>query len=411
MTNDALLSALSHFKQKSGCILINGHSILDIVANYSTPLYIYDRGVIHWRYNALREKMPKELQIYYAMKANPNVDILRELGQLYDGFDIASAGEMKRAMEAGVAAEKMSFAGPGKTEEELHFAVANGIGTISVENPQEVELLRCIGEKLNAKVNILIRVNPDFELSKSGMKMGGGPKQFGIDSVHVPSLITKINNEDKLKFCGIHIFSGSQNLDADAIVDSFKKIVEYAESLIEELNISIDILNLGGGFGIPYIFKDRDVDLVKIGSAVHSLLLESRNKLPQTRFIIELGRFIIGESGLYVSKVLYKKKSHDETFLILDGGMHHYLAASGNLGQKLVHRPMPITTINRLNNPAEKVNVVGPLCTPLDTFGFNVEIPAANEGDLIGIMNAGAYGYSASPLGFLSHENPPEILI
>ena len=411
MKSHALASALSHFKKNDGRLYINGRSIVDIVKEYSTPMYIYDRSVLEWRRDMLRKSMPENVELYYAVKANPNIEILRKLGEMYDGLDVASAGEMKRGMEAGIAPAQMSFAGPGKSIDELHFAVSNGIGTISVENIKEIDHLRAIGKELNTSVNVLIRVNPSFELSGSGMKMGGGPKQFGIDSQVVPSLLAGIKDDETIIFRGIHIYSGSQNLDADAIADAFEKITDYAASLVEDFNVSMEIVNLGGGLGIPYFAMDQDVDLEKVGSRVSDLTRNCRAKLPHTQFVIEMGRFIVGECGLYVSKVLYKKISHNETFLILDGGMHHHLAASGNLGQKMVHRPMPMTTVNKLHNMPEKVNVVGPLCTPLDTFGFNVELPLAEEGDLIAVMNAGAYGYSASPQRFLSHKSPVEVLI
>jgi diaminopimelate decarboxylase len=350
-------------------------------------------------------------KIYYAVKANPNIRIIRELGGLYGGVDIASKGEMIRAIEGGIKPEAMSFAGPRKSIEELRFAIKYKIGTISVESAREIEHIREISRQLNAAVNILIRLNPAFELAKSGMKMGGGAQQFGIDSERVPPLIKSLACDEHVHFSGIHIFAGSQNLNAGAIIEAFHSILRYAENLAAEIDRPLSIVNLGGGFGIPYFEKDEELDLRQVGDGLARLLEASRKRLPQTQFKIELGRYLVGECGLYVCKVLYRKLSRGQVFLVTDGGMHHHLAASGNFGQKMVHRPMPITVANKLHHPTERANLVGPLCTPLDTFGMNLELPRAEEGDLIAVFNSGAYGYSASPLGFLSHEPPEEIIL
>lgn len=407
MTNQALTSALSHFAQHDGELLIAGRTISELAQEFPTPLYIYDRSVLQWRHRLLRENLPREVSIYYAVKANPHEGLLREIAALYDGVDLASQGEMRRALKAGIPPAKMSFAGPGKRLEELHFAVDNDIGSISVESVQEIEHLRAIGEELRKEVRILIRVNPDFELAKSGMKMGGGPKQFGIDSEEVPALLQRWRRDQYVKFAGIHIFAGSQNLHAGALVEAFQKIVDYAA----QLDLAVPIVNLGGGFGIPYFANDHDLDLARVGKGLAEVITGARRRLRETQFKIELGRYIVGECGLYVCQVRYRKISRGEIFLVIDGGMHHHLAASGNLGQSLVRRPMALTVANRLHNPLEKVNVVGPLCTPLDTFGMGLELPRAAVGDLIAVMNSGAYGYSASPLGFLSHEPPKEFCL
>ncbi|NIA32048.1 MAG: pyridoxal-dependent decarboxylase, exosortase A system-associated [Actinobacteria bacterium] len=411
MNHKALKSALSHFEQKDGQLLVNGHLVAEIAEEYSTPLYIYDSSFLSGRHKMLRKMLPQDLEITYAVKANPNAQVLRILGKLYDGVDIASRGEMVKALKVGIPAQQMSFTGPGKSSAELEYAIKLGIGSISVENEREIEHIRTICEQNDLSANILIRVNPDFELARSGMKMGGGPKQFGIDSEKVPALVSSLKNAKRTRLRGIHIFSGSQNLVADAIVETFEKIIDYACSLSATTQIPLDIVNLGGGFGIPYYFNDSDLDLSAVGAGLRQVLANAKKNLPGTRFKIELGRYIVGESGMYVGKILYRKESRGEIFIIIDGGLHHHLAASGNFGQKMVHRPMPITIANALDNPIEKVNVVGALCTPLDTFGTNVELPRAKEGDLVVVLNSGAYGFSASPLGFLSHNPPKEVVL
>lgn len=407
----ALQSALANFAQANSELLITGKPISTFAAEKRTPFYLYDRTILRRRQQQLREALPKEIKIYYAVKANPNVRLIRELGGLYDGVDIASKGELIRAIEAGIKPEAMSFAGPGKSIEELRLAIKCKIGTISVESERELEHIRELCCQLNAVANILIRVNPAFELAKSGMKMGGGAQQFGIDSERVPSLIKSLARDATIRFNGIHIFAGSQNLNAGAILEAFHSILRYAENLAAEIDGPLPIVNLGGGFGIPYFEKDEELNLPQISDGLGRLLEGSRKHLPQTQFKIELGRYLVGESGLYVCRVLYRKISRGQVFLVTDGGMHHHLTASGNFGQKMVHRTMPITIANKIHHPTERVNLVGPLCTPLDTFGMNLELPRADEGDLIAVFNSGAYGYSASPLGFLSHEPPEEFIL
>ena len=326
-------------------------------------------------------------------------------------FLLAPDAKSLQPQLAQMVAQRMGLAGPGKRPQELHFAVANGIGRISVENELELKYLHDIGDSLQKQVDVLIRVNPDFELAKSGMKMGGGARQFGIDSERVPGLVQRLKQDDRINFRGIHIYSGSQNLRAEAIVSAFEKIIDYAISLSKEAATAMEFVNLGGGFGIPYFANDVDLDVQTVGDEMNELLKRAKKSLPRTQFNIELGRFIVGECGLYVSRVLNRKTSREQVFVIINGGMHHHLAASGNFGQKMVHRPMPMTIATAMHNPIEKVNVVGPLCTPLDTFGMNVELPRSREHDLLVLFDSGAYGFSASPHAFLRHEPPQEIIL
>ncbi len=409
--NNALASVMNYFERQRGELLIGGKKVSDLIRNESTPVYIYDRTVLKKKHQLLRQALPEGLHIDYAVKANPNPEILKECGKWYEGFDVASIGEMRQALAAGIAPARMSFAGPGKSIEDLLEAVSSGIGTISAESEREVEHLAAIGARLKKRIDLLIRINPAFELAKSGLKMGGGPKQFGIDSERVPDLIEKYYDHKVINIRGIHIYAGSQNLNSESIVSTFARIVDYAAGLARVNPIKMDIVNLGGGFGIPYFPKDEELDLAAVGRGVTRVLEGARLMLPNTQFKIELGRYIVGECGLYAAKVLYRKISREQTFVIIQGGMHHHLAASGNFGQRLVHRPMPMTIANDLNASPEKVNVVGPLCTPLDTFGINVELPHADENDVLVVFNSGAYGFSASPLGFLSHAHPVEIMV
>ncbi len=399
------------YARRGGELLMAGRTVSEIVREYGSPLYLYDSALLRRRHDELRGALPPGLLITYAVKANPNPAVVGLLGRLYDGIDIASQGEMEVALAAGIPAAKMSFAGPGKSPAELRFAAEQGIGTLSLEGERELDHLEAACAELGCEARAMVRVNPDFELSRSGLKMGGGSKQFGVDSERVPDLIRRLRASSKVRFAGIHIFSGTQNLNVDSILEAFGKILEYAVRLSQEVGGPIPTLNLGGGFGIPYFKGDQPLDLARVAEGIGALLSQYAPRLPGTRFKIELGRYLAGEAGIYVAKVQYRKVSRGTVFLILDGGMHHHLAASGNISQSPIRRQMQLLAANKLDAPLEKVNVAGPLCTPLDTFGMGVEIPRLEEGDLIAIPNSGAYGPSMSPTAFLSHRPPRELLL
>jgi diaminopimelate decarboxylase len=407
--NTALLSALSRFRQQDGVLFVGDRPVPDIAKDLGTPLYIYSDTVIRERHRLLRSLLPEGVEVYYAVKANPNLDVIRLMGSLYDGLDISSKGEMERAIVAGVSPSVMSFAGPGKRVSELDYALSWNIGSISVESARELELIRSLCSEKNREARIMVRVNPDFELTRSGMGMGG-PRQFGIDSEQVPAIVESIRRDERLDFQGVHVFSGSQNLSAANIVEHFDRIIGYAVEVSESAGAPLRVVNIGGGLGIPYFSHETDLDLAAVGSGLERILLRHAGSLKGTRVRMELGRYLVGECGLYLCRVLYRKVSRGKVFLVTDGGMHHHLAASGNLGQSLARRPMPVTVANRLDGPSEKATIVGPLCTPLDTFG-SMELQRAEEGDLIAVLNSGAYGLSASPVQFLSHEQPGEVLI
>ncbi len=408
--NLALKAALTNFRICGNELCWDDVALSELARKHGTPLYIYFEKIIQHKHQLLRRLLPDNLYIYYAVKANPNPDILKIIGNLYDGFDVASSGELKRVMSAGFPAAMISYAGPGKTREELRCAIHEEIGCISVESQQEFEHIVQIASNLGKKASISLRINPDFDLSGSGMKMGGGPKQFGVDTEKAPDIIAAMTDESCIKFKGIHIFAGSQNLYADSLLPGFENILKYAVSLQQQTGISFQWINLGGGFGIPYFAHEHELDLEFLGRGLTNLLEQYSSLLGHPEFVLELGRYLVGECGVYLTEVLYKKESRGHVFLITDGGMHHHLAASGNLGQSLARRPMPLTVVNRQNFSVEKVHVVGPLCTPLDTFGF-LEIPRAEAGDIIGVFQSGAYGFSASPQLFLSHPAPKEVVI
>jgi diaminopimelate decarboxylase len=403
-------AATPYFEAAGSELLVAGRPLSEIAREVGrTPFYVYDRGVMTRKVQELRAALPPALQLHYAMKANPHPDIVRHFCGLADGIDVASAREMQVALAAGMAPAHISFAGPGKTPAELEAAVSAGI-VLNVESELELQRLADIARRTGLKPRVAIRVNPDFELKTSGMKMAGGPKQFGIDSERVPAVLRSLAALP-LEFTGFHIFSGSQNLRPDIIADAQQKSAALAIELARHAPSPVRSLNLGGGFGIPYFPGEKPLDLAPIGENLRALLPTIAAALPDAVVAIELGRFLVGESGVYVCRIVDKKVSRGHTFLVTDGGLHHHLAASGNFGQVL-RKNYPILVANRLDAPVTtKASVVGPLCTPLDLLGDRVDLPDARVGDLVAVFQSGAYGYTASPLGFLSHPEPAEILV
>jgi diaminopimelate decarboxylase len=412
MTLDVFTHHAAHpyFGVQDDCLSIAGRPVSEVAAQVGrTPFYAYSRDYLSERVALLRRTLPSQIHLHYAIKANPMPAVVRHMAGLVDGLDVASAREMQVALDAGVRPELISFAGPGKSIEELERAVAAGI-TLNVESELEIERLIAIARAGRKRPQVAVRVNPDFELKTSGMKMAGGPKQFGVDAERVPALLDRIGGAP-LDFVGFHIFSGSQNLRADAIVEAQQKSVALGIELARAAPAPVRILNIGGGFGIPYFPGEKPLDLAPIAANLTDLAGVAAAQLPSAQLVIELGRYLVGESGVYVCRVLDRKISRGHVFLITDGGLHHHLAASGNFGQ-VIRKNYPVVIGNKVRGAAREVaSVVGPLCTPLDLLADRMELAQADVGDLVVVMQSGAYGLTASPLGFLSHPAPAEVLL
>ena len=401
---------MNQFPVQGGELLINGIPLSRIAARIGrTPFYVYDRSLLTSRVKQLRSALPTEIKLHYAMKANPMPALVCHMAGLVDGIDVASAGELMVALDAGANSQEISFAGPGKTDAELRQAVAAGI-LINIESFREVPILAAAASELGLPARVAVRVNPDFELKSSGMKMGGGPKQFGVDAEQVPELLIEIGRAG-LAFEGFHLFAGSQNLKPESIVEAQQKSFALACKLAEHAPARVKFLNLGGGFGIPYFPGEQPLDLTLIGANLTDIVEQAKASLPHAEIVIELGRYFVGEAGLYVSKVIDKKVSRGQTYLVTDGGLHHHLSASGNFGQ-VIRKNYPAAIGNRMGaERQENVSVVGPLCTPLDLLADRMNLSAAQPGDLIVIYQSGAYGASASPQGFLGHPGVIEVLV
>jgi diaminopimelate decarboxylase len=404
-------SSVAELTRASGTFMPGGIPLERLAERVGgTPFFAYDRALLTERIALLRSTLPAEVKLSYAVKANPMPAVVQHLSGLVDSFDVASAAEMLVALDTPMPASRVSFAGPGKTPAELTQAIAAGV-TIEIESETEAERASMIGERMGLRPSVAVRVNPDFRVKGSGMRLGGGPQQFGVDSERVPALLAELASAH-LDVLGFHIFAGSQNLSAEILCDAQRQTVELALRLAESLPTPLRYLNIGGGFGIPYHENDTPLDLGAIGENLATLVSDTvAPAMPEARVVVELGRYIVGECGVYVTRIVDRKESRGKTFLIVDGGLHHHLAASGNFGQ-VIRRNYPVAIAGRGDDePTETVNVVGCLCTPLDLLADGAELPRADIGDLVMVYQSGAYGLTASPTAFLSHPAPVEVLV
>lgn len=374
-----------------------------------TPFYAYDRALIAARIHAVRRVLPQEVRLHYAIKANPMPALVGWVRPLVDGMDVASAGELKLALDAGADVQAIGFAGPGKRDAELRQAVAAGV-LLHVESPRELRVLADAAQALGRPARVALRINPDFELRGAGMHMGGGPKPFGIDAEQVPVLLRGMAH-DGLAFEGFHVYPGSQNLRGDVIAESLRRSLDLVLRLAHDAPAPVRHVNLGGGWGLPYFPGERALDLAPVADALVQVQTDLARAQPAARLVLELGRYLVGEAGIYVARVIDRKVSRGQVFLVTDGGMHQHLAASGNFGQ-VIRRNYPVVIGNRLHSSErETACVVGPLCTPLDVLADRMELAVAQPGDLVVVFQSGAYGATASPQAFLGHPPCPEVLV
>ncbi|MEE4246499.1 MAG: pyridoxal-dependent decarboxylase, exosortase A system-associated [Kangiellaceae bacterium] len=401
---------MSQFKSADNQLVINGVKLNDIVNRVGqTPFYAYDRSIIKNNIDNFNRHFAGIASLHYAIKCNPMPALVDYISPMVDGLDVASGQELTTALNSGHNAKEISFAGPGKQPKELLMALAAGI-TINIESERELERIFHLSKQYDYRPNIAVRVNPDFELKSSGMKMGGGSQQFGIDAERVPEVI-KVILKNNANFKGFHIYTGSQNLKAESIITAHNAIFDLAVKLSRQSNTSLEQLNIGGGFGIPYFPGEQPLELDEIANNLKRLIATHADDLSGSEIIIELGRYLVGNSGIFVSRVIDIKQSRGQKYVVIDGGMHHQLAASGNFGQ-VIRKNYPVAVGNRMDQTAiESVNIVGPLCTPLDILASKYNLPHIEVDDLVVVYQSGAYGFTASPKDFLSHPYPIEVLI
>lgn len=411
---DHVANLLAQYYHSPGSELqVGGTRVSAIASDYGTPLFIYDGHVLDRKWELVRRTFPPEFFIFYSVKANPNPAILRHFLTKGCGLEIASGGEFHLALRAGCAPEQILFAGPGKTERELELVLTRGIGEIHLESRREAERVSAISHRLGVQARVALRVNPGGEAQGGAMRMGGKPTPFGVDEEELPQIVDFLRADEALSFHGIHLFTGTQILDSSVLLRQYRKGLEIARQVASRLERPLQTVDFGGGLGIPYFTNEHALDLGRLHDDLTVLVdcVKTDSLFNGTRFVIEPGRYLIGEAGIYVTRVNDIKVSRGKKFLIVDGGMNHHLAASGNLGQ-VIKRNFPVAVLNKLGEgDCETVDVVGPLCTPLDVLARDIPLPRAEVGDLIGVFQSGAYARAASPLGFLSHLTPPEVLV
>jgi diaminopimelate decarboxylase len=403
-------AAMNQFAVAGGELLVGGIPLTRLAQRVGcTPFYAYDRAQLTERVRQVRAHLPPSVRLHFSVKANPMPALVQHMATLVDGLDVASSGELKTALDTGFDPAHVSFAGPGKRDAELAQAIAAGV-LLNVESTNEIARAARIADALGIAPRVVLRVNPDFELKGSGMRMGGGAKPFGIDAEQVPDCLRQLEALG-IDLQGLHIFSGSQSLKAEAIMECHARSFELALQLAGEARRPLPGLYLGAGFGIPYFPGEQRLDLAPIGANLEQWMARLDNTLPGTRVSLESGRYLVGEAGVYVARVVDRKVSRGQVFLVTDGGLHHHLAASGNFGQ-VIRKNYPAAIGNRMDGvERETVSVVGPLCTPLDVLAERMELPAAQVGDLVVVFQSGAYGLSASPTAFLGHPAPAEVLV
>ena len=401
------------FPGSGGMLHIGGIAVEKIAEEFGTPLFIYDESVLLRKWKLLRSTYPSRFDIHYSVKANPNLNLLIFFLAQGAGLEIASAGELHLALEAGCAPHRILFAGPGKTQAEIELALKAGVGEIHAESLIELERIGFIAERLNQVAHVAIRVNPDSDAQGGAMRMGGKATPFGIDEEKLPDALNYALSFPSIALTGIHLFSGTQLLDAEIVLAQYRKGLQIARRASQRLGRPLRSVDFGGGLGVPYFANEHPLDMAILREGLTDLLsgIDSDPAFEGTRFIVEPGRYLTAEAGVYLSRVLDLKISRGKHFAVVDGGMNHHLAASGNLGQT-IKRNFPVAVANRLLEPEQDtVDIVGPLCTPLDVLARSLPAPKMEIGDLVAVLQSGAYARSASPMGFLSHPAPPEVLV
>src|SRR5437899_2785994 len=411
MADLAALLVSKYFPKSGDSLVIGDVSVVQLAEIYGTPIFIYDRALLDRKFDALRSALPARFSIYYSIKANPCPAVVRHFLSRGCGIEIASVGEFRKALEAGCPAERILFAGPGKSEAELELVLSRGIGEIHMESLTEARRIAAICRRLGRRAQVAIRINPAGEAEGGAMRMGGRPAPFGMDEEILDQVLDAVLEEPELDLCGIHLFTGTQILDAAVLQNQYCHGLELARRVVKRLGRPLRTLDFGGGLGIPYFAHEHELDLERLQELLARLFAEIDDEpaFKGTQFLVEPGRFLAGEAGIYLTRIRDIKTSRGKKFLIVNGGMNHHLAASGNLGQT-IKRNYPVGILNKLGHQdVEIVDVAGPLCTPLDVIARGISLPRAEVGDVFGVFQSGAYGRSASPLGFLSHAAPPEV--
>jgi diaminopimelate decarboxylase len=382
----------------------------ELADEFGTPFYLFDADAVAARIQYVRESFGSNVKVYYAVKANPNLELLRAVRDAADGLDISSSGELDQALLAGFASDALSFAGPAKTTEELTAAVTKGVGAISVESMRELAMCAEIARRHSTAAQVLLRINPLLQNRSFGMKMAGRPIQFGIDEECLePALSMLAREAEHVRFRGIHVYAGSQGFEVDGLAEGIENTLRIAENIESATGLACRKINLGGGFGVAHGGAERELDVAalgrRLGPRIREMTADSRREI-----VIELGRYLTAEAGIYVARVISEKQSRGKLFFAADGGLHHHLAAAGTFGAAL-RSNFVLRNLSRPSAAPARCNIAGPSCNPTDLLGVDVEFAAPQVGDLIGVERSGSYGLSASPLLFLGRKTPAELVM
>jgi diaminopimelate decarboxylase len=383
-----------------------------IAGDHGTPFYLYHGEMVSERVRRVREALGTEVS--YSVKANPSLGVCQLIASEREaGAEVASSGELAVARAAGFEPEDIVFAGPGKTDDELGRAVDEGIFAVNVESVNEIDRLASIAREAGRTIGVGLRINPEAQLMGSGMRMGGTVGQFGMDQAELGEAVRKTLNRPELVLRGVHVYTATQVFEVEPLLEHCRNILEISLSAADLAGHPLEMIDFGGGFGVPYFEKMAEFDLDGFAEGFRGLLASYRTdpRLAGCRYLFELGRYLVADAGVYVTRAVDVKKTRGKTFVVTDGGMNHHLTATGNMGQ-VFRKAYPLLNLTRMEGvPEEGIAVAGPCCTPLDVFGNNITLATPEAGDLIGVFYSGAYGYSASNLGFLSHPSPAEVLL
>lgn len=396
------------FNLNGSGLQFSGVDINSIVNEVGTPLFVYDSETIKERYNYLRDNLPKEVDIFYAMKANANIAIIKQLVSLGTGVEVASEGEIYACKKIGVDPKNIVFAGPAKTDKDLEMAIDMGIYAINAESIGEIRRINSIAKSKNVVMDIELRINPLFEVAGAAVNMGGGSKKFGIDSESVGDVINEARELKNINLQGIHIFAGTGIQDSDGFLSNLENCFVLGQE-INDKHFKVESIDIGGGIGIPYSDSDSELSIEGISQKITAMIDKySFIKDNNTRIIAEPGRYLVGQCGVYITEVIDRKHSRGKDYLLVDGGAQHLLRPA------LIGVSQPTFNISKGSEQdnLQKFDLGGSLCTSIDFLGKDLDLPKNSEvGDYIGVFCAGAYGYAESMPLFLSHDVAAEVLV
>jgi diaminopimelate decarboxylase len=382
---------------------VEGMGLEEIMPGSPTPFYLYAAGIIKDKYRTIVSHFPG-FEIFYSFKANPSLAICKRLLSLGACADISSMGELRAALRVGFRPENIAFVGPGKAESEIEAAVETGVYAIAAESVEELGLIEAASRKLAKPVNVLLRINT-MEKPISPEMMVGGPSKFGFDEESVIDQVRGVNLETS-KIIGVHVYSASQVMDTGFLSDHLTYVSDLAVNLSDQLGFELQCVDFGGGFGVPYGQGESELDFGDISRTAAQVRKRLRSTAPGCRLVFEVGRYLVAESGVFVTRALRTKHSRGICFIITDGGMNHF---SRPVFMRVNH---PVRILNKIGRHADTTcNIAGPICTPIDVSGKNVTLPRPEAGDIVGIFYAGAYGYTMSLVNFMSLGSPAEIMV